>query len=130
MQSVYPTLRYQDANAAIDWLERAFGLERKEVYEDAGIVTHAEMRWRGSLIMLGGERPSDRENGYASRIGNGWLYVVVDDPDAHHDRAKAAGAEIVMELTDQPYGSRDYQALDLEGNRWSFGTYDPTASGL
>jgi uncharacterized glyoxalase superfamily protein PhnB len=128
MQSVYPTLRYKDANAAILWLEAAFGLERKEVYEADGIVTHAELRWRGSLIMLGGERPADSENGYASRIGNGWLYVVVDDVDAHHDRAKAAGAEIVMQLTDQPYGSRDYQALDLEGNRWSFGTYDPTAA--
>src|ERR1700752_2105401 len=113
MQSVYPTLRYKDAQAAISWLETAFGLERKEVYEADGIVTHAELRWRDSLIMLGGERPTDAQNGYSSRIGNGWLYVVVDDADAHHARAKAAGAKIVMELTDQPYGSRDYQALDL-----------------
>jgi uncharacterized glyoxalase superfamily protein PhnB len=124
MQSVYPSLRYNDAKAAIDWLGRAFGLVPKEVYENDGVVEHAELSWRGSLIMLGGGRPDDP---YAHRIGNGWLYVVVDDADAHHSRAKAAGAEIVMELTDQPYGSRDYQALDLEGNRWSFGTYDPTA---
>jgi uncharacterized glyoxalase superfamily protein PhnB len=53
------------------------------------------------------------------------MYVAVDDPDAHHDRAKAAGAEITRELVDQPYGSREYGARDLEGNPWYFGTYRP-----
>ena len=52
----------------------------------------------------------------------------MDDPDAHHDRAKASGADIVMELTDQPNGSREYAAEDPEGNVWSFGTYDPIAT--
>lgn len=50
--------------------------------------------------------------------------------DAHHDRAKAAGARIVRELQDTDYGSREYSARDFEGNLWSFGTYDPrTAAG-
>jgi uncharacterized glyoxalase superfamily protein PhnB len=53
------------------------------------------------------------------------IYVVVTDPDRHYERARAAGAEIVRELTDQPYGSREYSARDPEGNQWSFGTYDP-----
>ena len=52
---------------------------------------------------------------------------MVDDPDAHYQRAKAAGAEIVRELEDQDYGSRDYSARDPEGNLWSFGTYNPAA---
>jgi uncharacterized glyoxalase superfamily protein PhnB len=56
------------------------------------------------------------------------LYAVIEDPDAHHDRAVAAGATVVRELSDQDYGSREYSARDLEGNLWSFGTYDPTAS--
>jgi uncharacterized glyoxalase superfamily protein PhnB len=51
--------------------------------------------------------------------------VAVDDPDAHHARAKAAGAVIMMELTDQDYGSREYAARDPEGNVWCFGTYRP-----
>ena len=50
---------------------------------------------------------------------------MVPDPDAHYTRAKAAGAQIVRELVDQPYGSREYSARDLEGNLWSFGSYDP-----
>ena len=47
------------------------------------------------------------------------------DPDAHHERAVAAGAQIVRELTDQPYGAREYTARDPEGHVWSFGTYRP-----
>ena len=53
------------------------------------------------------------------------VYLAVEDPDAHFARAKPAGAEITRAPTDQPYGSRVYGARDLEGNAWSFGTYNP-----
>lgn len=56
---------------------------------------------------------------------NQGIYVVVDDADAHYARARAAGAEIVLDIKDQPYGSREYTVRDLEGNLWSFGTYAP-----
>jgi uncharacterized glyoxalase superfamily protein PhnB len=52
-------------------------------------------------------------------------YVVVADPDAHYRTAKAAGAEIVMDIVDQDYGGRGYTCRDLEGHVWSFGSYDP-----
>jgi uncharacterized glyoxalase superfamily protein PhnB len=45
--------------------------------------------------------------------------------DAHYDRAKAAGAEIVVELRNTEYGSREYSARDPEGHVWHFGTYLP-----
>jgi uncharacterized glyoxalase superfamily protein PhnB len=57
------------------------------------------------------------------------IYAVIDDPDAHHGKARAAGARVVRELEDTPYGSREYSARDLEGNLWSFGTYDRYATG-
>jgi uncharacterized glyoxalase superfamily protein PhnB len=57
------------------------------------------------------------------------VYVVIPDPDAHYERAVAAGAAIVREPVDQPYGSREYSVRDIDGNLWSFGTYDPYASG-
>jgi uncharacterized glyoxalase superfamily protein PhnB len=57
--------------------------------------------------------------------GRACLYLVVDDPDALHRRAVAAGAEIVMPLTDQAYGSREFAARDPEGNVWCCGTYRP-----
>ena len=55
-------------------------------------------------------------------------YVIVDDADAQHDRVVAAGGKITQPLTDQPYGGRDFGCLDLEGNTWHFGTYDPFAA--
>jgi uncharacterized glyoxalase superfamily protein PhnB len=126
--NIFPAMRYLDADAAIGWLAKAFGFEEKAAHRDAdGIVQHAEMRLGNGLIMFGQHRPGNwfgpgEPDAHTSTIG---IYVVVPDPDAHHDRAVAAGAEIVRGLTDQDYGSREYSARDLEGNLWSFGTYDP-----
>jgi uncharacterized glyoxalase superfamily protein PhnB len=53
------------------------------------------------------------------------IYVCVDDIDAHYAAAKSAGAEIVRELANTDYGSREYSARDLDGHLWSFGTYQP-----
>ena len=58
-------------------------------------------------------------------VGSASVYLVVSDPDAHHDRAQKAGAKVVIPLRDEDYGSRGYTALDPEGNAWSFGTYRP-----
>jgi uncharacterized glyoxalase superfamily protein PhnB len=124
-KDLYPILQYRDAHAAIDWLERAFGFERVNVHEaDDGSVAHAELRCGDGMLMLSTYR-SGGDARFPDYTGRGWAYAVVDDADAHHDTAKAAGAEIVYELTDQDYGSRDYSARDLEGNLWSFGTYRP-----
>ena len=120
-QTVFPLLTYRDPNAAIDFLEQAFGFERRDVHtDDAGAVVHAELAFRGSLVMLGGARP---EMGLDA--GRGGAYLVVEDADAHRERARAAGAE-VGDVQDTDYGSRDYSATDLEGNRWFFGTYGPS----
>jgi uncharacterized glyoxalase superfamily protein PhnB len=120
--AVIPSFRYRDAKRAIDWLGEAFGFQPRAVYADGDTIHHAELTLGDGMIMLGSERPDD---GYGPRAGLGWTYVVVEDADAHCARARAAGAEIVMELTDQDYGSRDYAARDFEGNRWNFGTYRP-----
>ncbi len=115
---VYPLLSYADADAALEWLEQSFGFAATEVHrDDAGAVAHAEIRVGDGLVMFAGGRPE--------RAGLGWLYVGLPDVDALHARAKAAGAD-VTDLVDQDYGSRDFQATDPEGNRWSFGTYAPT----
>ena len=125
MTNCFPCLRYRDAAAAIDWLCEAFGFEVHARYDgDDGTVAHAELAYDGGMIMLGSQ-PTEPDERYGDHTGQGWSYVVIADADAHHARAKAAGAEIVMELTDLDYGSRDYSARDPEGNLWSFGTYGP-----
>jgi uncharacterized glyoxalase superfamily protein PhnB len=120
--TVIPVLRYEDAPRAISFLEEAFGFVRQMVHEGGeGEIVHAELTYGDGMIMLS----SARDDGYGSHAGQGWLYVAVEDADAHFAQAKAAGAEIIRELEDQDYGSRDYGARDFEGNRWSFGTYRP-----
>jgi uncharacterized glyoxalase superfamily protein PhnB len=129
--NIFPVMRYVDAAAAVEWLERAFGFEEKAVYRgEDGIVHHAELRLGAGLIMFGQHRRGGWFGDKApdpSASAHG-IYVTVEDVDAHHARAREAGAEIVAEPTDQDYGSREYSARDLEGNLWSFGTYDPCAS--
>ena len=69
---------------------------------------------------------ADRDDGSPFALpGPVLLYVTIDDPDTLHDRA-VAEAEIVMGLTDQDYGSREFAARDPHGNVWSFGTYRPS----
>lgn len=121
---MYPTLRYDDAQAAIDFLVKAFGFEASDVTEgENGDIVHALVGYDTGLAMLS----SRREAGGEFDTGRAVLYVAVDDPDAHHERAAAAGAEIMTKLVDQPYGSREYAARDPEGNVWCFGTYRPSA---
>ena len=128
--TLFPALRYRDADAAITWLRDAFGFEEKAVYRDgAGAVAHAELRLGGGIVMLGQAREADWMGGAPPdpRHAAAGIYACVDDVDAHHARARAAGAEITRALADTDYGAREYGARDLEGNAWSFGTYDPFA---
>src|SRR5262245_45519700 len=118
-QTVFPCITFRDAKASIDFLERALGLERVAVYEDdEGRVNHAELRIGESVFMAG----DDRAGSKATPAGVSVIYVVVPDADAAYERARAAGAE-VTDPVDQSYGSRDVTVTDLDGNRWSLGTY-------
>ena len=48
------------------------------------------------------------------------VYVFVDDVDAHCAHARAAGASVLLEPGDQPWGDRMYCAVDPEGQFWMF----------
>jgi uncharacterized glyoxalase superfamily protein PhnB len=131
--TVIPALQYQDAPAAIEFLCQAFGFERKAVYEGkGGTIEHAELTLGNGMIMLGSVKDTDYGKLLVRPRNAGGVtmsvYVVVQDPDAHFARAKAAGAEIAREPVTQDYGGRDYTCRDPEGNVWSFGTYDPWAA--
>ncbi len=124
--NVYPALRYHDARAAIDWLCEAFGFTEKEVHEgDAGAIAHAELTVPGGGVVMLSTEPEEGDPRWGKHAGQGWIYIAIENPDALHDRAVAAGAEVVMGLTDTDYGSRDFSVRDPEGSLWSFGTYAP-----
>lgn len=126
--SVYPVLRYADPAAAIQFLVDAFGFIEHEVHKGPdGKIAHAQLSFGNGMVMVGPNGGGDSVFDTGAQL----TYVVAGDVDALHDRAVAAGAEIVYPLTDQDYGSRDFAAKDPAGNVWSFGTYRPTlTSGL
>jgi uncharacterized glyoxalase superfamily protein PhnB len=124
--SVFPWRTYDDAPAAIAFLERAFGAERHAYHEAGdGSVEHAELRFGNGIVMVGSAKDGLPATRGAGERGTG-IYVAVDDADSHYERARAAGAEIVAELQDLGH-SREYSARDPEGNGWVFGTYQPFA---
>jgi uncharacterized glyoxalase superfamily protein PhnB len=136
-QSLIPCLRYVDAPAAIDFLCDAFGFARHAVFADdadPSLIHHAQLRLGDSMVMLGSARPGNVTDLYRwktpSEAGGITICVccVIDNPDAHFTRAKAAGADIVTEPHDnEGYPGRSYNVRDVEGNDWDFGSYDPWA---
>ncbi|WP_328313633.1 VOC family protein [Streptomyces sp. NBC_00442] len=124
--SVCPAILYNDAKAAIRQLKDAFGFTEVCAYEaEDGSVMHAELSYGTGVVMLGSKGRDGLFARTMADAGPAGVYVVVTDVDAHHQRAVEHGVEILMEPTDQDYGSRDYMARDAEGNVWSFGTYAP-----
>jgi uncharacterized glyoxalase superfamily protein PhnB len=123
---------YQDANAAIEWLCKAFGFEvRLKVDGEGGLVEHSELVYDEAVIMVADER---RQQSLARpfvspRSVDGkntqTLMFYVDDVEAHCARSRAAGAAITYEPKVSDYGEeywsdKSYQAQDLEGHQWWF----------
>ena len=130
--SIIPALRYQDAAAAIDWLCETFGFARHAVYPgEGGAIDHAQLTLGNGMIMLGSARDDEYSKtqkcpGEIGGYNTQSPYIVVADIEAHHARAEAAGAEMVIPLADTGPG-RMYTCRDPEGHLWSFGEYDPWA---
>jgi len=128
-----PMLSYEDVGAAIDWLGKAFGFEEsgQRFSDDEGRVTHAELSLDGATVFLGWPGPdyrgpkrmAEESQRVARLLETPWVFdgvqVEVSDLDAHFERARAGGAQILREPEGQPFG-RLYSAADLEGHRWMF----------
>jgi uncharacterized glyoxalase superfamily protein PhnB len=113
-------LAYDDVGAAVAWLARAFGFQERTLVRHTradGRVGRTQMQVVDSVITLG--TPSVHAASPRSGVSS-MLYVYVDDVDAHYARARTAGATIVLELEERPWGDRTYQAADPEGHQWTF----------
>jgi uncharacterized glyoxalase superfamily protein PhnB len=122
--AVYPRLAYRDPAAAVDYLERVFGFrEQRGLRQEHGDSLLAWVELGDGLVMISGAGEERHDIHSPLDIGHTsvMLIVYVDDVDAHHDRAVAAGARIVMPLEDMFWGDRRYEAVDPEGHRWHFG---------
>jgi len=123
-----------DARTAIDWYQRAFGFT-VEIIVDApdGSVSHSEIRYGEAMMMVSeGSAAQQARFGVVGRapkeaggINTQTLLLYVDDVDAHCAKARAAGANVTFELTDNDYGpaywcDRSYGCVDPDGHLWWF----------
>lgn len=117
---VAPYLYYEDAEEALEWLARVFGFrERVRYVDEGGAVKVAEMAVGDTTIHVDGAGAGYWErNGRTDPVGH-LLIVHVDDIDAHHAHAMAAGVH-ADPPEDKPYGVRVYTVTDSGGHSWSF----------
>ncbi len=129
--NVVPLLRYRNVAAAIEWLCNAFGFEQHFVVSgEGGGILYAQLTSGSGMIMIGPVSDSEFDKLFKQpdEIGGAETqscYVATKDLDAHFERARANGAEIVFDLQDGPHGAKGYSCRDIEGHLWNFGTYDP-----
>ena len=109
---VVPVLHYPDLRAAVTWLSAAFGFD-----EHLRIGRHrSQLRLGGGFIMAAQSDPP-----HAAGVNSTHAVLVrVDDVDAHHARASAAGARIASPPADYAYGERQYTTVDPGGHVWTF----------
>lgn len=121
---ITPVLVYADIEAAHIFLVNAFGFDVGSLHRSGdGQVVHGEVHVEGESIWLHrATTDHDLTSPRSQDMAFGGLAVLVEDVDAHCDRARAAGAVIDHAPQNQPYGRREYGARDPEGHRWWFGT--------
>ena len=115
---------YRDPKAALKFLEAAFGFELFMLIEDdTGALVHSEMRLGDSVVMVGNEWSDDYKSpaSVGGKVTQSIHIQVEDGIDAHCERARGAGFEILMEPADQFYGDRTYRCRDPEGHIWTVG---------
>ena len=129
--TMFPSLKYLDAPAAIEWLCSTLKFERKLVVPGPdNTIAHAQLTLGSGMIMLGSQDegeygkhikpPSQIEN-----INTQTTYIYISDIDDHYENATSNGANIILPLREEEYGGKHYMCSDPEGYLWSFGSYDP-----
>jgi uncharacterized glyoxalase superfamily protein PhnB len=117
---VTPYLLYEDAEAAVEFLTRAFGFRELDRTIGGAGGLHVELEVPGGGRVYLGQPPEGFRNPAA--VGRTSLvFVLLDGVEAHHERARAEGAEIVEEPTDvTAAGHRRYGCRDPQGHEWFF----------
>jgi len=115
---VIPYLFYRDVPAALEWLARAFGFV-EELRHGTESGMDAQMTLDGQRIMVGqGSSDWRMQSPSETKIATMGIFVYLADVDAHFERARQAGAEIVQALHDEPMDApiRRGTSTDIPGS--------------
>jgi uncharacterized glyoxalase superfamily protein PhnB len=126
MPTIFPIIRFNDADAGLAWLKDVLGFDEHGVFRgEDGSIQHGELRLGDAWVMIGSE-PKGGSERFGAHAGTGFLYLAVDDAAAAFERAETAGADLRAGLESRDYGGREFSLRDPEGNTWSVGEYDPS----
>lgn len=123
IHEMFPYMCVTDAEAAIAFYKRAFGVNEKfRLTEPGGRIGHVELEFGDMILMLSEEYPECGIRSPASIGGTAvTIHLHVDDADDVVRRAVEAGATIEREPADQFYGERSGSFIDPFGHRWLIG---------
>jgi PhnB protein len=121
MQTITPYLLYEDVDAALEWLTKAFGFVEfgERFSRGKGKTNHAAMKVGDEIIMMGcplGKYKNPKRLGQVTQH----IYINIENVDEHFARAVKAGANVLQPPEDQFYGHRRYGVADPEGHQWYF----------
>ena len=117
---VSPYLLYEDAEAAVEYLQRTFGFELRRSEIGAAGRSHNELvLGEDGLVMVGQAGDAFSSPRTLAVFPPSMTHVYVDDVESLHERAQTAGAEI-SDLELSPAGDRRFTATDPEGQVWVF----------
>ena len=117
---IIPYLFYDDVDAAVEFLVRAFGFTEQMRVGTPRDGVHAQVRLGDQLVMMG-QGTTDKSHATPQMLGRVTcsVFVYLDNIDAHYAQAEAEGAQVVEPLADLPYG-RSYTVRDPQGHTWFF----------
>lgn len=114
------SLTVKDGRVALAFYAAAFGaVETLRMETPDGGIGHAEFRIGSTKIYLSEEYPP--YEAYAMPTGgrSSCLFSIqLSDCDSATTQAVAAGAEVIQQPKDEPWGSRGSVVLDPFGYRW------------
>jgi uncharacterized glyoxalase superfamily protein PhnB len=115
IEGISPYLRYDDADAALDWLEQVLGFTGTIRWRDDNGRTYEADINAGTTTIGVSNSAGPADNGR-----NALLIVHVDDVDAHYESVRAAAQTDIDPPEDQPYGPRTFTVTDPWGYQWNF----------
>lgn len=114
--TVTPNIIVDNAEDAIAFLKRALGAtEQYRLTMSNGRIAHCELKLGNSTVNLG-----ESMEGWPARSLVAQIYV--EDSDELFERAVAAGASVIMPMTNMFFGSREGRVSDPFGNVWTIAT--------
>lgn len=107
-------LQVSNLPEAIKFYTESLGFEKEFIYGDPPF--YAGVKMNDIIIHL------NTAEGNAKRSGMGSIYIFCDEVDSYYEKIKEAAVQITTELDSYPYGMRDFQIQDPDGNKLGFGT--------